>query len=102
MATITTKHQYAVVVPRVVPAVNKNSITIVTPTSEVKIDLFHRMLHRRELARAMGFGDAYRFTGSTKDAIRMIGNAVPVRMAEALTTTVLEDHVIPVLKKAVA
>ncbi len=100
MATITTKHQYAVVVPHVVPAGNKNSITIVTPTSEVKIDLFHRMLHRRELARAMGFGDAYRFTGSMKDAIRMIGNAVPVRMAEALTTTVLEDHVIPVLKKA--
>ena len=44
----------------------------------------YRMLSNRECARAQGFSDSYRFTGSAKDVKKQIGNAVPVSVAKFL------------------
>lgn len=44
----------------------------------------HRMLQPRELARAMGFPEAYRLIGSKRDQVARIGNAVCPHMAEVL------------------
>lgn len=43
-----------------------------------------RMLQPHELAAAQSFPDWYRFTGSKKDVVKQIGNAVCPLMAEAL------------------
>lgn len=48
------------------------------------LDIGFRMLQPHELAAAMSFPDGYRFAGTKTDAVRQIGNAVPVRTARAL------------------
>ncbi len=48
------------------------------------LDIFFRMLHWRELARAMGFPEDYEFEGTRDQKVRQIGNAVHVDVAEAL------------------
>lgn len=47
-------------------------------------DVLFRMLQPAELAAAMGFGPSYAFSGNKGEVTRQIGNAVPVRTAEAL------------------
>jgi DNA (cytosine-5)-methyltransferase 1 len=42
------------------------------------------MLQPRELARAQGLPDEYRFTGTKKEQVKQIGNAVPPNIAMAL------------------
>jgi site-specific DNA-cytosine methylase len=44
----------------------------------------------RELARAQGFPDDYRFTGNREDVVKQIGNAVPPPIAYALALEVLQ------------
>lgn len=44
----------------------------------------HRLISNRECARAQGFPDRYRFTGTGEDVKRQIGNAVPVGIARWL------------------
>lgn len=51
-------------------------------------DVRFRMLQPHELAAAMGF-EGYRFAGNKSEITRQIGNAVPVRTAEALVRAVL-------------
>lgn len=58
------------------------------------LDILYRMLTTKELARAMGFPDDYQFHGTKKDVIRQIGNAVCVRVAEALTRAVLTSKAV--------
>lgn len=53
------------------------------------IDILFRMLRPRELARAQGFPDDYKFTGKTEDVVKQIGNAVPVNLAKALCKAAL-------------
>ena len=56
------------------------------------LDIKFRMLHNKELARAMGFDDEegeYEFTGTVSQVTRQIGNAVPVNMAAALVRAIL-------------
>jgi DNA (cytosine-5)-methyltransferase 1 len=56
------------------------------------LDLFFRMLHNRELARAMGFDDeesVYEFVGNAGEVTKQIGNAVPVHLAMALVEAAL-------------
>jgi DNA (cytosine-5)-methyltransferase 1 len=48
------------------------------------VDILFRMLTPKELARAQGFPDGYKFTGSTTDVVKQIGNAVPKNLAKAL------------------
>lgn len=45
-----------------------------------------RMLQPHELAAAQSFPEWYRFTGSKKDVMKQIGNAVCPKMAEALVS----------------
>lgn len=57
-------------------------------------DILFRMLHWRELARAMSFSDAdssYEFAGTKTEITKQIGNAVPVRTARALVAAALWD-----------
>lgn len=59
-----------------------------------RYDILFRMLHWRELARAMSFSDAdsdYEFAGTKTEITKQIGNAVPVRTAKALVGAALYD-----------
>jgi DNA (cytosine-5)-methyltransferase 1 len=61
---------------------------------EQQYDILFRMLHWRELARAMSFSDAdsdYEFAGTKTEITKQIGNAVPVRTARALVAAALWD-----------
>lgn len=53
------------------------------------LEILYRMLMWSELARAMGFGDEYVFSGTQGDVTKMVGNAVSVATAAALVTAVL-------------
>lgn len=62
--------------------------------AEPQYDILFRMLHWRELARAMSFSDAdqdYEFAGNKTEITKQIGNAVPVRTARALVRAALWD-----------
>ena len=65
-----------------------------TTDSVPQYDILFRMLHWRELARAMSFSDAdsdYEFAGTKTEITKQIGNAVPVRTARALVSAALWD-----------
>jgi DNA (cytosine-5)-methyltransferase 1 len=53
------------------------------------LDIRFRMLTPRELARAQGFPDSYKFAGNREDVVKQIGNAVPPHTAKALIGEVL-------------
>ncbi len=50
-----------------------------------------RPLTIRECARIQTFPDDFVFVGSQNEKIQMIGNAVPVRLAEIIADTLMED-----------
>lgn len=59
-----------------------------------RYDILFRMLHWKELARAMSFSDEdgeYDFAGNKTEITKQIGNAVPVRTARALVGACLWD-----------
>lgn len=60
-----------------------------TNQGPMKIDIRFRMLRPHELARAMSFGDDYKFSGNRELQVKQIGNAVPVRTARALCLAAL-------------
>jgi DNA (cytosine-5)-methyltransferase 1 len=49
-----------------------------------------RLLQPHELAAAMSFPAGYQFAGNREAKVKQIGNAVPVRIAEALCRSMLE------------
>lgn len=53
------------------------------------LDILFRMLEPHELSAAMGFPKKYIFTGTKKDRVRQIGNAVEVKTAKALCGAIL-------------
>jgi DNA (cytosine-5)-methyltransferase 1 len=56
------------------------------------LDIEYRMLQPRELARAQGFPEDYGFVGDTKATVtEQIGNAVPVNLARALCSSLLDQ-----------
>lgn len=57
---------------------------ITTEHGTFKLDILFRMLTNKELARAQGLTDAYKFTGKGKDVTRQIGNMVPIGLAKAV------------------
>lgn len=81
--TITTKDRYALVEPKVEKAKDHPGYVL---------DIRFRMLTPKELARAMSFDDGYLFAGSRSDQVKQIGNAVPRRLAKALTKSLLVGY----------
>ena len=62
------------------------------------LDILFRMLQPHELAAAMSFPADYRFSGSKKDIVKQIGNAVCPKLAEALISAALPDLIKYVMK----
>lgn len=52
--------------------------------------LHYRMLNNAEMARAMGFPGDYRWTGTSSDITKQLGNAVCVNVSEAIGRSLLE------------
>lgn len=71
------------------------SVPLVEPVSDGRhFDILFRMLDPHELARAMSFSDGeidYEFAGTKTEVTRQIGNAVPVRTAQALVAAAFHD-----------
>ena len=71
---------------------DKPSPTLVTTPSQMGTCICHpdedRPLTVREYARLQGFPDSWEFVGSTPKKYRMIGEAVPVQLAEVIATAV--------------
>lgn len=78
--TITTKDRFGLVQGRILTMPNGQ---------RYKLDITHRMLTAKELARATSFPDDYIFCGGDTAAKKQIGNAVPPALAEALYRAVL-------------
>lgn len=56
------------------------------------IEILFRMLAPHELAAAMSFRPGYIFSGTQKDQVRQIGNAVPVKLAKAIIGEILDTY----------
>lgn len=69
----------------------KDRFGLVEISGKYQIDIRFRMLQPHELAAAMSFPNDYVFTGNKTEATKQIGNAVPVRIAEALATTLIQN-----------
>lgn len=97
LGTITTNDRFALIQPIIEEAGESahRGIIIETPSGRFLLDLTLRMLSTGELAAAMSFPKGYQFEGTQKDIRRQIGNAVPVRLAEALTRTILQTYILP-------
>ena len=71
----------------------KNGVGLVEPQIEGgRLVLLHRMLQPEELALGQDF-DGYAFTGTREQQTKMIGNAVPIRLARAITSAAFYDLV---------
>lgn len=55
------------------------------------LDIRFRMLQPHELAKAQGFRDDYKFTGTKTEQVKQIGNAVPRNLARAIVLAVLSQ-----------
>jgi DNA (cytosine-5)-methyltransferase 1 len=78
MPAVTTKDRCALVEPIVIDG--------------KRLDIRFRMLKPHELSAAMGFPKDYEFTGTKTDHVKQIGNAVSVRVAQALCLSALQEH----------
>jgi len=72
MATIPTKDRFGLV-------------------SSIGFDVMFRMLQPHELSAATSFPTDYHFCGNKGDTVKQIGNAVPVKTAQALCTCLIEQ-----------
>lgn len=70
---------------------NEPAITI-RKNNQVKHYLLNRFITILERARLMSFPDDYVFEGSHQDVRDQIGNAVPVKLAEAIGRAVMESY----------
>lgn len=94
--TVTTHERFALVEPRIVNGKKSATEVAVWPLIPLGdgrfLDLRFRMLKTHELAGAMGFPPEYSFSGTQKDVVRQIGNAVPFHTAKALCRERLKQY----------
>jgi DNA-cytosine methyltransferase len=69
----------------VVTTMNPQSEPVLHPTQK-------RLFSVRELARAQGFPDWFKFCGPMKSRIKQVGNAVPVIIAQRLGEQLMRSH----------
>ena len=71
------------------------SPTLVTVPTMPATDLIHptelRPLSIEEYARIQGFPDSWKFRGKIGEIYKQIGNAVPIKLGEAIGKTILND-----------
>jgi len=71
------------------------SPTLVTVPTMPATDLIHptelRPLSIEEYARIQGFPDNWKFCGKINEIYKQIGNAVPIKLAEAIGNTIIND-----------
>lgn len=71
------------------------SPTLVTVPTMPATDLIHptelRPLSIEEYARIQGFPDSWRFRGKLGEIYKQIGNAVPIKLGEAIGKTIIND-----------
>jgi DNA (cytosine-5)-methyltransferase 1 len=79
--TVTAKERHALVRP-----------TVVINGERYLLDIRFRMLQPHELAGAQGFPKTYKFAGTKTDQVKLIGNAVPRRMARALVLAAITQQ----------
>lgn len=78
LATMTGKDRFALCVPWV--------------DGLYLLDIYLRMLKPSEMAAAHSFPKSYMFVGSRETKVRQIGNSVPVKLAEALVTSIMDGN----------
>ena len=83
LPTVTTVDRFGLCQPEPIAVFERDGVTYGL------MDIRFRMLQPHECAAAMGFED-YEFTGTKKDKMKMIGNAVSVECARALCRAVLQ------------
>lgn len=74
---------------------NEPSPTLVCSPTQKSTCLCHpeqnRPLSIKEYARIQGFPDDWKFSGSVSSIYKQIGNAVPVKLAEAIGKTIINS-----------
>ena len=74
---------------------DKPSPTLVTHPAMPATDLCHpeqlRPLSIQEYARIQGFPDGWRFSGDLLEVYKQIGNAVPIKLGEAIGKLIIDD-----------
>jgi len=79
LGTVTAKPRFGLVEPAGIPIGDGSHL----------LDIHYRMLQPAELAGAMSFPKGYQFKGTKEQVVRQIGNAVPIRTAQALCADAL-------------
>lgn len=73
-------------------SMDEPSLTLTTSPAQKQTERCHptetRPLTTREYARIQTFPDSYKFFGSMSQVYRQIGNAVPVKLSEAIATEI--------------
>lgn len=75
----------------------KERHALVRPVIEIHgqkylLDIRFRMLQPHELAGAQGFPRDYKFTGNKTEQVKLIGNAVPCRLARAIVYAAISQR----------
>lgn len=79
--TVTAKDRHALVRP-----------IVIIRGERYLLDIRFRMLQPSELAGAQGFPPDYKFTGNKTEQVKLIGNAVPCRLARAIVYAALSQR----------
>lgn len=89
---VTTKDRHALVEVTGTLIREGDRYYVVTDNERYLVDIRFRMLQPHELAAAQGFRKDYKFAGNKTDQVKLIGNAVPRRLARALVLAAITQQ----------